>query len=168
VFERYKKHSAEACTIYLSSVSSRGEWDSRAPFTVHTSSQPRAPIAVLTRSTLQLSALGGFWSHVSGIEDTIRDESRGPLLFKIGLGEVPWLQQVTFSIWRSEKEMIQFAYHSEHHRKAIRNVRERNWFREELYARFAVTAADGAWEGRALTEFLDPAPVDQGPISSFA
>ncbi|MEM9370766.1 MAG: spheroidene monooxygenase [Pseudomonadota bacterium] len=167
VFDRYRAVSSETCSLFLSAVSSRGAWDGKAPFGTETS-LPRAPLAVLTRATLRMPALRSFWSHVPGIEGTIRQEIEGPLLFKIGMGEVPWLQQVTFSIWRSETEMVKFAYHSQHHREAIRQVRDGDWFREELYARFAVTGAEGDWEGKALAERLKPTPTPQEAISSFA
>ncbi|MEM8791376.1 MAG: spheroidene monooxygenase [Pseudomonadota bacterium] len=158
VFARYRAHAEENCTLYLSAVSSRGAWDGKNPFETD-ESLPKAPLAVLTRATLRSSALRGFWSQVPEVEARIRDEVRGPLLFKIGMGEVPWLQQVTFSVWSSEEEMVRFAYRSEAHSEAIRNVRRGDWFREELYARFAITGAEGDWEGMSLPSRLGVQPV---------
>ncbi|MEM1275312.1 MAG: spheroidene monooxygenase [Pseudomonadota bacterium] len=162
IFARYRAQAEETCTLFLSAVSSRGAWDGENPFAID-EALPRSPVAVLTRATLRSSALRGFWSQVPDIEARIRDEVKGPLLFKIGMGEVPWLQQVTFSIWTSEEEMVEFAYRSTAHREAIRNVRKGDWFREELYARFAVTGAEGAWEGIAL-----PSQLGLQPIRAFA
>ena len=144
VFRRYRNRAAEAATVFLSPLSSRGEWSGRKPFQA-SGAAPPSPIAVLTRATLNKTALRGFWSNVPGIESTIRGEDE--LLLKVGMGEVPWLQQVTFSIWQTEEAMKTFAYHSQSHREAIRRVREGGWFREELYARFAVSDAEGIWEG---------------------
>ena len=70
------------------------------------------------------------------------------VLFKIGIGEVPLLHQVTFSIWPDADSMAAFARDIRGpHAKAIQAVRQGNWFREELYARFAVTGTSGTWGG---------------------
>jgi spheroidene monooxygenase len=88
----------------------------------------------------------GFWRHTPDISETVRGETH--LCFKIGMGEVPWLQQVTFSIWDDIEAMKAFAYRSRSHANAIRHVREGGYFKEELYARFRVLAAEGTWQGR--------------------
>jgi spheroidene monooxygenase len=69
------------------------------------------------------------------------------VMFKIGIGEVPWMQQVTFSIWPDARTMAEFARHDGPHARAIKAVRDGGWFREELYARFRVDAVEG--NGRA-------------------
>ncbi|MEM8698079.1 MAG: DUF3291 domain-containing protein [Pseudomonadota bacterium] len=154
VFARYRRHAEETATLLLSPVSTRGVWDGKVPFRAEGDKRP-SPIAVLTRATLHKRALSGFWSNVPGIEGTIREEEH--LLMKVGMGEVPWLQQVTFSIWQDDRAMQEFAYRSAHHREAIRRVREGGWFREELYARFAVAGAEGIWQGRPLATSLQSA-----------
>ena len=64
--------------------------------------------------------------------------------FKIGIGEIPLLHQVTFSIWPDTTSMAAFARENGPHAAAIRAVREGNWFAEELYARFAILGETGA------------------------
>ena len=66
------------------------------------------------------------------------------LVFKKGLGEVPWLHQVTFTIWRDRDEMMGFAYRGAHG-AAIEKVRKGGWFSEELFAQFRVVFAEGEW-----------------------
>ena len=56
------------------------------------------------------------------------------------------LQQVTFSIWPSKAAMDGFA-RTGAHAEAIRAVRDEGWFKEELYARFAVQSDSGTWGG---------------------
>ena len=63
------------------------------------------------------------------------------------MGEVPGVQQVTFSIWPDMATMSRFAYRSAAHTKAIRAVSEGAVFKEELYARFAVLGTEGTWKG---------------------
>ncbi|MFN8830394.1 MAG: spheroidene monooxygenase [Labrys sp. (in: a-proteobacteria)] len=148
VFRRYRQHASEHCTVYLSAITSRGAWDGAPPFAVGKDPAPTGPIAVLTRATVKRRHLIGFWRHTPDISATVRDQDH--LLFKIGLGEVPWLQQVTFSIWDDAEAMKAFAYRSAAHATAIRHVREGGYFKEELYARFRVLASDGRWQGHAV------------------
>ena len=78
------------------------------------------------------------------------------VMFKIGIGEVPWLHQVTFSIWPDAAAMATFA-RTGPHGEAIRAVRAEGWFREELYARFALVGETGTWGGRSpLTDTQNP------------
>jgi spheroidene monooxygenase len=68
-------------------------------------------------------------------------------MFKIGMGEVPLIHQVTFSIWPDTASMAAFARKGAH-ADAIRAVRDEGWFNEELYARFRVIRTQGTWGGR--------------------
>ena len=68
-------------------------------------------------------------------------------MFKIGIGEVPLLHQVTFSVWPDTASMAAFARRGPH-AEAIRAVRDEGWFNEELYARFRLTGTAGTWQGR--------------------
>lgn len=147
VFERYRRHAAESFTIYLSAVSSRGQWDGGSPFAINSEAAAPDTIAVLTRATVKKRFLYSFWSQTPDISGTVREQTH--LRFKMGMGEVPWLQQVTFSVWDDAEAMKAFAYSSQSHGEAVRRVRQNGWFHEELYARFRVLAAEGTWGGRA-------------------
>ena len=93
---------------------------------------------------MKLPHVLAFWRRVPNISATIAEQDQ--LLFKIGVGEVPWLHQVTFSIWRDRQAMEAFAYRG-FHAEAIEQVRKNGWFNEELFARFRVLHAEGIWEG---------------------
>ena len=75
--------------------------------------------------------------------------------FKIGIGEVPLLHQVTFSVWPDAASMAAFARADGPHARAIRAVREGDWFSEELYARFHLIGTTGQWQGANLTQRQD-------------
>jgi len=107
-------------------------------------------LAVLTRATIKPSILMRFWGRVPGISKVIGSDPN--VAFKIGIGEVPWLHQVTFSIWPDAAKMAQFA-RTGHHAEAIKAVRAQNWFKEELYARFHVLSDSGSWNGTSETAF---------------
>ncbi|MHB2167153.1 spheroidene monooxygenase [Alsobacter sp. R-9] len=146
-YRDYRAHAVEHATIYLSAVASRGRWDSQEPFEVFQSEPQPSPIAVLTRATVRGRHLFRFWGRTPDISSTVRGEDH--LRFKIGMGEVPWIQQVTFSVWDDPASMVSFAYRSASHGEAVKRVRSGKWFKEELYARFRILDWDGTWEGRA-------------------
>jgi spheroidene monooxygenase len=104
---------------------------------------------VLTRATLRWNAMLQFWKQSPAISTKIGMNE--DVLFKIGLGEVPLRQQLTFSIWPDIKQMSEFAHQSDPHRSAIQKVRQGDWFKEELYARFNITAIDGHWSAFGTT-----------------
>lgn len=132
-----------ACT--MRAVSARGAWSGRAPFAPGPAPAD-GPMAVLTRGTVRGRHLARFWRRVPGISAAIGADPA--VMLKIGIGEVPWLHQVTFSIWPDAAEMARFARGDTPHGRAIAAVRAGDWFAEELYARFAVIAAQGTWQGR--------------------
>ncbi|CTQ48051.1 spheroidene monooxygenase [Jannaschia donghaensis] len=148
VFRRYRDRAAEDWTVFLSPTSARGAWSGVSPFSP-AKIAPDGPLAVLTRATVRPGIVPRFWTRVPDISRVIgRDPN---VLFKIGIGEVPWLHQVTFSIWPDAASVTNFA-RTGPHGDAIRAVRKEGWFREELYARFAVADERGTWDGRSPLE----------------
>lgn len=144
VFRRWRARADEAWTVFLSATSSKGAWSGVSPFEAQ-GTGGTGPLAALTRATIKPSILAKFWGRVPNIEAAIGADPN--VLFKIGIGEVPWLHQVTFSIWPDTDSMAAFARRDGPHADAIRAVREGGWFREELYARFQVLGDAGSWQG---------------------
>jgi len=144
VFRRYRRRACESWTVFLTPVSARGAWSGRTPF-VPCPDTGTGLLAALTRATLRPSAALRFWRRVPDISDMIGDDPN--VIFKIGIGEVPLLHQVTFSIWPDADSMAAFARRDGPHARAIRAVRAGDWFREELYARFRVCGTAGSWGG---------------------
>lgn len=149
VWRRWRARAAEDWTAFLEPVSSRGVWAASAPFAPETgrAARPGEKLAVLTRATVRAGRTPAFWSRVPEIEDAL---GRAPdVRFHLGMGEVPWLHQVTFSIWDDEARMRDFAHAAGPHRRAAREAVDRDWFAESLFARFAVTGWEGSWNGAA-------------------
>ncbi|MEL7348192.1 MAG: spheroidene monooxygenase [Pseudomonadota bacterium] len=151
---RRRARASEHCTLTMAPLSSSGRWGGTGPFEAWGASAPEeCPMAVLTRATVRASHAREFWSKVPAIN---RQIAAGPgMLFRLGMGEVPLLHQVTFSVWSDPQAMRRFAYGGEGHRAAIAAVRRGDWFAEELYARFAVISAEGTWNGRPPLSLVD-------------
>jgi hypothetical protein len=77
------------------------------------------------------------------------------LIFAKGIGELPIVQQATFSLWRSKQEMTAYAYRDKHHTEVIKKTRELGWYKEELFAQFRPFRSEGTWNNiNPLDEYL--------------
>ncbi len=146
VWGRWRDRSAESWTVFLAPVSARGRWAGVNPFLPDAPpADLSGPLAALTRATVRPSRALRFWKRVPAISAVIGRDAH--VAFKIGIGELPLLHQVTFSIWPDAASMAAFARADGPHARAIRAVREGNWFDEELYARFRPLGGTGSWNG---------------------
>lgn len=149
VFRRWQARAAESWTILLEPTSARGQWSGQAPFSPPAAQDASAPapgpVVALTRATMRASTFLRFWARVPDISTAIGQDAN--VLFKIGIGEVPLLHQITFSIWPDAASMAHFARGDGPHGRAIQAVRAEGWFSEELYARFRILDDWGTWNG---------------------
>jgi spheroidene monooxygenase len=152
VWARWRARARESWTLFLDPVSARGSWAGQCPFVpaaapsaASTPAAPAPPLAALTRASVRPSRALRFWNRVPDISAVIGSDPN--VAFKIGIGEVPLLHQVTFSVWPDAAAMAAFARGNGPHGCAIRAVRDGNWFSEELYARFRVIGTAGTWAG---------------------
>jgi spheroidene monooxygenase len=106
----------------------------------------RFPLVALTRASIRPSKLIRFWSPRSrNLRAVEREDMRR---FMIGTGEIPWLHQVTVSLWQSVEEMERFSSaHSATHGEAVRLAYQDNWFSEYCFTRFNLLAIEGDWQG---------------------
>ncbi len=146
VYRRWRGKAAESWTILLEPTSARGFWSGRMPFTPG-GATPSGPVVALTRATMRPSTFLRFWRRVPDISAAIGHDPN--VIFKVGIGEVPLLHQVTFSIWPDTAAMAHFARGDGPHGRAIQAVRAENWFAEELYARFRILDDWGTWGGHS-------------------
>ena len=140
LFKKYLSRASHTSTIFMKPVSSRGSWSGSQPF-IPKKEKSKEFVAVLTRATVRWSKLKSFWREAPSISNRIGTDKN--VMFKIGLGEVPIRQQLTFSIWKNLTHMQKFAHQSGSHKYAILKVREGDLFSEELYARFNVIEVKG-------------------------
>jgi len=147
LFRRYRDRAAEHWTVFLGTTSVRGQWSGRTPFAAEAPPAPDGPLAALTRATVKPWVAPWFWRREPDVSRAIGADPS--VLFKIGIGEVPLVQQITFSIWPDRASMARFARADGPHARAVAAVREGQWFREELYARFAILGDVGTWDGQS-------------------
>lgn len=98
-------------------------------------------IAVLTRATIRLNRLKNFWSNVDAVADKMK--SAQGFILSYGIGEVPWIKQATFSVWKNKESMKAFAYSMQQHADVIKKTRAENWYKEEMFVRFKIISVKG-------------------------
>jgi hypothetical protein len=143
----FREHAQEVWTLYLRAFKVHGEWDQQSPFAIATEYDENLPVAVITRATIKPSRLWHFWSYVPKVSKAMWAEHQEGLQFSVGIGELPLIQQATFSLWTNSKLMQAYAYKSPFHSKVIQKTRELGWYKEELFARFHPFDTEGEWGG---------------------
>ncbi len=151
-----RERGAELWTVKLLAQRSRGSWARARPFAIHPDElPPELPRVVLTRASLRLPALPGFWRRVPAINRSLA--AAAGLRIALGVGELPWVRPVTFSVWDDDASLERFAFQGSCHHAGARAALQRRWFGEDLFARFAAIASQGQVAGRDPCGF-QPAP----------
>lgn len=119
------------CTPY----ESHGKWDGKEPFGNPTPDRTyTGPIAILTRATIRISKAQDFWKNVPKVASSMG--SAEGFITSVGIGEVPFIKQATFSVWKDLESVKKFAYRQREHAEVVKQTREKGWYSEELFARF--------------------------------
>jgi hypothetical protein len=137
----------ERLRVALRPIASRGAWAGRRPFGDPVPSRYDGPVAAVTRARLAPGRAVTFWRSVPPVSADLH-RSAG-LRLAVGIGEAPVGLQGTFSLWESAAALTEFAHRRAPHVEAIRRTAELGWYREELFARFAVLSVEGTFAGRA-------------------
>jgi len=128
----------------LEPLEGHGVWDGKQAFgALPKQTEYDGEIAVLTRATVRLKRLKQFWAHVAGAAHDMTGAEG--FVTSYGIGEIPWIKQATFSIWKSKADMKNFAYKMKNHAEVVRKTRQENWYSEEMFVRFKIL---GCWPGR--------------------
>ena len=130
----------------MRAIKADGCWSGENPFRIQAPDCNIRPIAIVTRATIKMNKLKTFWKYVPTSERPLG--ANHGLIYTKGIGEVPFLQMATFSLWKDQDSVKRFAYQSREHREAIALTRSLNWYSEELFARFQPYRSEGAWYGR--------------------
>ena len=145
LYKKYRHHSEEQWTLFMKTIKADGLWSGENPFEVDPSAEPKGSVAIITRATIRTTRLRTFWNYVPTSERPL--ETAEGLIYTKGIGEVPFLQMATFSLWENEEAVKSFAYRSREHSRAIKLTRALDWYKEELFARFKPYRSLGTWYG---------------------
>ncbi|HEV7653205.1 MAG TPA: monooxygenase [Mycobacteriales bacterium] len=146
VATRWRRLAEESWRVELRPLASRGRWSGRQPFGTPAGGRWDGPVVAVTRARLAPTRARSFWRAVPAVSADLL--GRPGLRFAFGIGEAPIGFQGTFSLWESAAALRGFAYAGDAHREAVARTGPEGWFAEELFARFAVEAADGSVDGR--------------------
>ncbi|WP_443947279.1 DUF3291 domain-containing protein [Pedobacter sp. AW1-32] len=150
VMKWFRFFGTEEFTILLKPLSSHGLWSGIQPFKpdeVKKTSTER--IAVITRASIRFNKLKEFRENIKQAAEAMRNAEG--FILSAGMGENPFLDQATFSIWENSQFMKDYAYKSADHANVIKLTRTRNWYKEELFARFEIIECKGSLNGQSLT-----------------
>ena len=138
VMKLYKEKTKCIRIIKLDPFYSHGSWDGVNPFAIKNKKEiaNEKRVAIITRAKINWSKLISFWKHVPQSSRAIK-EAAGVYYYK-GIGELPFIQQATISLWESVDDVLKFAYKSKIHSKIVKKTREKKWYSEELFSRFYV------------------------------
>lgn len=133
----------ERWRIIMTSMSARGRWSGRQPFTP--AGRTPGPAVAVTRARLRPRRAVRFWRALPPVAQAL--SAHDGCLLRFGMGEFPIGVQGTFSLWSSAGALTDFAYRDAAHRAVIDRTPNEGWYAEELFARFAVLGADGTIDG---------------------
>lgn len=157
LMKKYRKYSSENWTLFMRNKMARGKWDGNNPFAMHPGLADEIPyIAVITRATIKVKYLRRFWKSVPASQRPLKENAG--LMYTKGVGEVPYMQMATFSLWENQKALDDFAYRSKEHIKVIGDTRTIGWYKEELFSRFQPYRSTGSWNGKNPLNFTASVP----------
>lgn len=151
-FLDYQNRSTENFTVYLNSAEAHGLWNGIQPFEKSAVLALDKPVIVLTRASIRWRKLWSFWTKVGSVSQSL--ESYDGLIMSIGIGEWPLIQQATISIWKTQADMLDYAYKNPKHREVVLLTRKLNWYKEEMFSRFVPYKFVGVWNGKDAANFL--------------
>lgn len=155
MMQAFRDKASSVWTVFMRTAHSHGVWDGETPFENTVQYDPESVVGVITRATIYPNKLWQFWRFVPPVSRSMSEHKEG-MLFSVGIGELPLIQQATFSLWENSTLMKKFAYQSSQHKRVVKRTREMNWYKEELFARFHPYASFGQWEGQnPLKGFLE-------------
>jgi len=141
----------EEFTVLLKPLSAHGLWSGVQPFIVDDkSNDTNGNIAVITRAAIRLNKVKEFRNNIKRAANTMR-QADGYIL-SAGIGENPFLDQATFSVWKDAESMKNYAYKSFDHSDVIKLTRARQWYSEELFARFEIIKSWGVLNGISIKQ----------------
>lgn len=161
-FAQELKQRANLCHIGLIPAKGKGSWSGRQPFEPNPKAlSENEKVAIITRASIKKRYWPVFWGMVPFV---VRQILKQPgLLYAVGVGEFPLIEQATFSIWKNPENMQHAAYQKVHHKKAVYKTRTLRWYSEEMFFRFALSGI--TFEGEAVKKWKGLYQIETSPLS---
>jgi hypothetical protein len=142
----WKFFHCEIWTLELEPIEGHGTWDGKNCFgDLRKQTDYEGMIGILTRATIRINKLNSFWKNVGGVANQMAGADG--FITSLGIGEIPWIKQATFSIWESKAHMKKFAYQMKEHAEVVRKTRKEDWYSEDMFVRFKITDSKGSLHG---------------------
>ena len=143
----FRFFGCETFTMVLEPTEGHGSWDGKKAFgELKPKSAYDGQIAILTRATIRLNKLKYFWQNVAPVANKM-NTAKG-FVFSLGVGEIPWIKQATFSVWENKESMMAFAYGMKEHAEVIQKTRKQKWYSEDMFTRFKIIDSHGTIKGK--------------------
>lgn len=162
IVNKWEERGDEVWHVRLIPTSSRGSWRGTNPFAgPRPPDVPKDPVAVITLVRIKRRKLPTFW--VSAQKGPALDLKRasGLLADLPTFAKVPFVDLLTFTLWRSTDDAMNYAYRRSPHNDAVRRSRSEGIFRDQLFARFYPYRSAGTWRGQdplAQARLAGPSP----------
>ena len=136
IFKTYQEKATSQRDLILNAVKSHGKWSGQNPFKTKPGLEAKGnqKAVVITRATLHWNRLFSFWKAVPAASKAI-ETAQGVQYYK-GIGEWPFIQQATISIWDDFEAVNTFAYKDRAHADIVKKTKQMNWYNEDLFSRF--------------------------------
>jgi len=136
IFKTYQEKATSQRDLILNAVKSQGKWSGQNPFKTKPGLEAKGnqKAVVITRATLHWNRLFSFWKAVPAASKAI-ETAQGVQYYK-GIGEWPFIQQATISIWDDFEAVNTFAYKDRAHADIVKKTKQMNWYKEDLFSRF--------------------------------
>ena len=147
MLEPFFEHARESWSVSLDPVRLvNGEWRGWRPDTDEVEPLARdEPLAVITYGRLRTRYIPSFiWNN----RKAVRQVHGNPgLIDRVGLGDGVNVAS-TFSLWRSQGDVVRYAYGPGDHKPIQRRSLDAPWGTDYFFARFRPVASRGEWNGR--------------------
>jgi len=141
IISGWRKFADNEMRLTLAPIAAHGSWSGKQPFEIVQNFQWDGAVVAITRATIKWRKNVMFWRAVPPVISSLRN-SPG-LEMAIGIGEAPIGLQGTLSIWRDSQSIRAFAYKDPAHAAVITETAKQGWYRDELFARFALIEKRG-------------------------
>ncbi len=141
LYKNYQDKSSQQQRVYMHAIDGHGLWDAQNPFYYHKIEESQQAMVVITRARIYFRKLASFWKYVPKVSKSM--EGAPGLKYAKGIGELPLIQQATFSLWECQKDMMNYAYTMKKHQEVVKQTRRKKWYKEEMFIRFFPYRSEG-------------------------